>query len=154
MFQVQPLKLELDVIRERRRFDLHYANEAEEKLENIKCDIRYCRERIEGIRTSLTKTNVELKHDRIQTSPNPDAMLDGICRILEIEDELSRLIKEGTEFIGQLDSEQMRKVCILFYIKNAKVYDIAQRLQYTSRRINQLKQEANVQLSELFANKY
>ena len=81
--------------------------------------------------------------------PNPDAMIDGICRILEIENELSRLIKEGTEFIGQLDSEQMRKVCILFYIKNAKVYDICRRMQYTSRRINQLKQEANVQLSEL-----
>ena len=40
---------------------MHYVNEAEQKLENIKCDIRYCREKIEGIRTSLTKTNVELK---------------------------------------------------------------------------------------------
>lgn len=131
---------------------MRYANEAEEKLENIKCDIRYCRERIEGIRTSLTKTNVELKHDRIQTSPNPDAMLDGIISIIEFENQLSRLIKEGTEFIGQLDSEQMRKVCILFYIKNAKVYDIAQRMQYTTRRINQLKQKANIQLSELMQN--
>ena len=128
---------------------MHYANEAERKLENIKCDIRHCRERIETIRCNLTRTNVELTHDRIQTSPNPDAMLDGICRILEIENELSRLIKEGTEFIGQLDSDQMRKVCILFYIENAKVYDISQKMQYTSRRINQLKQEANIQLSEL-----
>lgn len=143
------MKLEPDDIRERGRFDLHYSNEAERKLENIKCDIRHCRERIETIRCNLTRTNVELTHDRIQTSPNPDAMLDGICRILEIENELSRLIKEGTEFIGQLDSEQMRKVCILFYIENMKVYDIAGMMQYTSRRINQLKQEANVQLTEL-----
>lgn len=127
---------------------MHYVNEAEQKLENIKCDIRYCREKIEGIRTSLTKTNVELKHDRIQTSPNPDAMLDGICRILEIENELTRLIKEGTEFIGQLDSEQMRKVCILFYIKNAKVYDISQKMQYSRQHIYRLLNEATVKLSE------
>ena len=128
---------------------MHYANEAEEKLENIKCDIRYCRERIEPIRCNLTKTNIQLTHDRIQSSPNPNRMIDGIYGILEFENELSRLIKEGTEFIGQLDSEQMRKVCILFYIENMKVSDIAGMMQYTSRRINQLKQEANVQLTEL-----
>lgn len=69
---------------------MHYVNEAEEKLENIKSDIQYCREQIETIRTSLTRTNVELKHDRIQTSPNPDAMLDGICRILEFEKEIEK----------------------------------------------------------------
>lgn len=127
---------------------MHYVNEAEQKLENIKCDIRYCREKIEGIRTSLTKTNVELKHDRIQTSPNPDAMLDGICRILEIENELTRLIKEGTEFIGQLDSEQMRKVCILFYMENMKVSDIAGMMQYSRWHIYRLLNEATVKLSE------
>lgn len=128
---------------------MQYANEAEEKLENIKSGIRYCREKIEGIRTSLTRTNIELKHDRIQTSPNPNSMLDGICRIIKFENKLSRFIKEGTEFIGQLDSEQMRKVCILFYIENRKVSDIARMMQHTSRRINQIKQEANVMLSEL-----
>ena len=127
---------------------MHCTNEAEQKLENIKCDIRYCREKIEGIRTSLTRTNAELKLDRIQTSPNPDAMLDGICRILEFENKLSRLIKEGTEFIGQLDSEQMRKVCILFYIKNAKVSDIAGMMQYSRWHIYRLLNEATVKLSE------
>ena len=93
---------------------MHYANEAEEKLENIKCNIRHCREKIETIRCDLTRTNVELTHDRIQTSPNPNRMIDGICSILDFEDELSRLIEEGTEYNGHLDSEQMRKVCILF----------------------------------------
>lgn len=114
---------------------MYYANDAEQKLENIKRDIRYCRERIANIRTSLTKTTVELKHDIIQTSHNPNSMLDDICRIIEFENKLSRLIKEGTEFIGQLDSEQMRKVCILFYIKNAKVYDISQKMQYSRQHI-------------------
>lgn len=128
---------------------MHNANEAEEKLENIRCDIRHCREQIETIRCNLTRTNVELTHDRIQTSPNPNRMIDGIIRIMEFENELSRLIREGTEFISQLDSEQMQKVCILFYIENMKVSDIAGRMQYTSRRINQLKQEANIQLTEL-----
>lgn len=127
---------------------MHCTNEAEQKLDAIKRDIQYCRERIEGIGTSLARTTVELKHDRIQASPNTDAMLDGICRILELENELSRLIKEGTEFIGQLDSEQMRKVCILFYIKNAKVYDISQRMKYSRWHIYRLLKEATVKLSE------
>lgn len=127
---------------------MHYSNEAEEKLDGIKHDIRHCRERIEGIRTSLTKTNVELKHDRIQTSPNPDAMLDGICRILEFENELSRLTREGTEFIRRLDSNQLQKVCILFYIENIKVYDIAQRMKYSRWHIYRLLNEATVKLSE------
>ncbi len=127
---------------------MHYANEAEEKLENIKSGIRHCRDKIEGIRTSLTRTNIELKHDRIQTSPNPNTMLDGICRILEFENKLSRLIKEGNEFIAQLDSEQMRKVCILFYIKNAKVSDIAGMMQYSRQHIYRLLNEATVKLSD------
>lgn len=127
---------------------MHYANEAEEKLENIKCDIRYCRERIETIRCNLTRTNVELTHDRIQSSPNPNKTLDGIISIIEFENELSRLIKEGIEFIGQLDSEQMRKVCILFYIENRKVSDIAGMMQYSRWHIYRLLNEATVKLSE------
>lgn len=127
---------------------MHYANEAEEKLENIKCDIRHCRERIETIRCNLTRTNVELTHDRIQTSPNPNKTLDGIISIIEFENELSRLIKEGTEFIGQLDSEQMQKVCFLFYIENMKVSDIAGMMKYSRWHIYRLLNEATVKLSE------
>ena len=127
---------------------MHYANEAEEKLENIKSDIRYCREQIEVIRTNLTKTNIKLSHDRIQTSPNPNRMIDGIIRIMEFENELSRLIREGTEFISQLDSEQMQKVCILFYIRQLNICDIARKMNYSKRHIYRLLHDATVQLSE------
>lgn len=43
---------------------MYYANEVEERLENIKSDIRYCREQIEVIRSNLTRTNMQLTHDK------------------------------------------------------------------------------------------
>ena len=128
---------------------MHYSNEAEEKLEAIKNDIRYCRERIATIRSTLARTNVQLTHDRIQSSPNPNAMLDGIIHIIEVENELSRLAKEGTEFISQLDSDHLQKICILFYIQNAKVCDIAKQMKYSRWHIYRLLNEATVKLSEL-----
>lgn len=127
---------------------MYYANEADEKLSDIKCNIRYCRERIETIRCNLIRTNVELTHDIIQSSPNPNRMIDGICNIIEFENKLSRLIQEGTEFISQLESEQMQKVCVLFYIKNRKVSDIAGMMQYSRWHIYRLLNEATVKLSE------
>ena len=127
---------------------MHYANEAEEKLENIKCDIRHCREQIETIRSTLTRTNIKLSHDRIQSSPNLNRTLDGIIRIMEFENELSRLIREGTEFISQLDSEQMQKVCILFYIRQLNICDIARKMKYSKRHIYRLLHDATVQLSK------
>ena len=127
---------------------MYYSNEAEEKLEAIKSDIRYCRERIATIRSTLARTNVQLTHDRIQSSPNPNTMLDGIIHIIELENELSKLAKEGIEFIGQLDSEQMRKVCVLFYIQEYKVCDIAERMKYSRWHIYRLLREATVKLSE------
>lgn len=127
---------------------LHYANEAEEKLENIKSDIRYCRERIEIIRSTLTRTNIQLTYDKIQSSPNPNRMIDGICNILEFENELSRLIQEGTEFIGQLDSDQLQEICILYYIENRKVSYIARRMNYSWQHIYRLLNKASIQLAE------
>lgn len=127
---------------------MYYSNIAEEKLENIRCDIRHCREQIETIRSTLTRTNIELSHDRIQSSPNPNRTLDGIIRIMEFENELSRLIREGTEFISQLDSEQMQQICILYYIENRKVSYIARKMKYSKRHIYRLLHDATVQLSE------
>lgn len=126
-----------------------YSNHAEERLKGIQSDIQYCREKIEIIRTSLTKTNVELTHDRIQSSPNPNRMLNGIACIVELENELSRLTKEGIEFINHLDSEQMRKACILFYIENHKVLDIARIMNYSWAYIYELLNKATNQLAEL-----
>jgi|GEM_PF-4713228 len=128
---------------------MHYSNIAEEKLENIRCDIQHCREQIETIRDTLTTTNVELSYDRVQSSPNPDRMLDGIICIIEFENELSRLIREGTEFISQLDSEQMQKVCILFYIENRKVSDIARMMNCSCQHIYRLLDKATIQLAKL-----
>lgn len=93
--------------------------------------------------------NVELSYDRVQSSPNPDRMLDGIICIMEFENELSRLIREGTEFISQLDSEQMQKVCILFYIENRKVSDIARMMNCSCQHIYRLLDKATIQLAKL-----
>ena len=127
---------------------MYYSNEAEEKLENIKSDIRYCREQIEMIRTNLTKTNIQLTHDKIQSSPNPNRMIDGIYNILELENELSRLIQEGTEFISRLDSQQLQRICILYYIENKKVSYIARKMKYSWQHIYELLNKASIQLAE------
>ncbi len=128
---------------------MRYLNIAEEKLENIRRGIQHCREQIETIRDALTATNVELSYDRVQSSPNPDRTLDGIIGIIEFENELSRLIREGTEFINQLDSEQMQKVCILFYIENRKASDIARMMNCSCQHIYRLLDKATIQLAKL-----
>ena len=127
---------------------MYYSNQADEKLSDIKCDIRYCREKIETIRTNLTRSTIQLTHDRIQSSPNPNRLPDAIGDIIEFENKLSRLIQEGTEFISQLESEQMQKVCLLFYIENCKVCDIAKVMKYSRQHIYRLMREATIKLSE------
>lgn len=127
---------------------MYYSNQADEKLSDIKCDIRYCREQIETIRTNLTRSTIQLTHDRIQSSPNPNRMIDGICNILEFENELSKLIQEGTEFISQLDSNQLQQICILYYIENRKVSYIARKMNYSWQHIYKLLNKASIQLAE------
>lgn len=127
---------------------MRIENKAEEYLEGIRTSLQHCQEQIETIRTSLSSTSVELTHDRIQTSPNVNRMLDGVADILDFESEVSRMTEEAFDFITQLECENKQKVLILLYIENNKVVEIASMMNYTRQHVYRILHEATVQLSE------
>ncbi len=129
------------------------SNKADEYLEGVKTSLQYYREQIETIRTRLTSTAVDLTRYKnypygVQSTPNPDALLDAVVRILDFENKLSSLTEEATDFIKQLHNENRQRILILLYIDNTKVVEISRMINCSCSYIYRVCRESTVQLSE------
>jgi len=102
------------------------------KLHRRMCE---CRNRIEQIREGLGSAHVDLRRTRVHGSPNPDRMLDGVARIIELEQEIDGLETEIAGIISQALDGGCRKILTDVFLHDRSVKDVAEESGMSARQV-------------------
>ncbi len=121
-----------------------FVKAKQEELEEIKC-------RIESI------GSIDYSADKIQSSPNPDKLLDGIIKLMEVEKRYDKAIQdlynlkaEAEERIEGIHNDDYRLLLTLRYLRFKTFEEIAVEMGFTFQWIHELHKRALIQFEELY----
>lgn len=110
------------------------------------------------LETCLLPAAIRYDKDKVQSSPE-DAMSKIVAEIAELEKRMaevqrkkSQRIEEIAKAINSLESDEERTALTMRYINRKSVFDIAEAMGYSEKRIYQFMDQGGAQISKNIKN--
>lgn len=131
------------------------------KIKRLDSFVKIKQEELKEIRTRAEGIGcIDYSTDRIQSSPNPDKLVNGVIKLITQENKYDEAIQnlydlkaEAEERIEGVPNEDYRLLLTLRYLRFKTFEEIAVEMGFTFQWIHELHKRALIQFEELYFRK-